>query len=102
MSDSARFAAFASSDGGYVVGNSNANWDVFLRDTRTGAPSGCTPGTRRLSIALDGAEGTGQRHSPAVSRDGRFVAFSSCSSNLVPGGVTPAYYVNIYITETSP
>lgn len=102
LSDSARFAAFASSDGGFVPNDSNANWDVFVRDTCIGTTSGCTPGTRRLSVAFDGAEGNGQSITPAVTADGRFVSFSSSSSNLVPGGVSPAYYTNIYISETRP
>jgi trimeric autotransporter adhesin len=102
MSDDARFAAFASSDGGYVAGDSNGNWDVFLRDSCTGVSSGCTLSTRRLSVAFDGTEGDSQSQTPAVSADGRFVTFSSSSSNLVPGGVSPSFYMNIYVTEASP
>ncbi len=53
-------------------------YDVFVHDRRTGA-------TERLGVALDGSQGNGTTELPSVSSDGRFVGFSSESSNLVDG-----------------
>lgn len=39
----------------------------------------------RISVASDGTEGNGVSHSPSISGDGRYVAFESSASNLVPG-----------------
>ena len=41
--------------------------------------------TTRVSVASDGSECNGQSFHPAVSRNGRFVAFESNASDLVPG-----------------
>jgi Tol biopolymer transport system component len=44
------------------------------------------PGTtERVSVANDGAQGDNISSSPAISGDGRFVAFVSNAPNLVPG-----------------
>jgi len=102
LSDDARYAVFTSSEWRFVAGDTNGTFDVFLRDTCIGAPSGCAPGTRRLSVAFDGGEGNGVSTSPAISANGRFVCFSSGASNLVPGGVTPTYFLNTYVVETRP
>ncbi|MEV0174045.1 hypothetical protein AB0I00_23365 [Streptomyces sp. NPDC050803] len=51
---------------------------LFERDLRTGD-------TRRVSVAHDGGQGDYQGSSAfSVSRDGRFVAFESWATNLVP------------------
>ena len=39
--------------------------------------------TRRVSVSSDGTQGNGYNDGPAVSVDGRFVAFTSVASNLV-------------------
>jgi hypothetical protein len=102
LSDDARYGVFTSSEWRYVAGDTNGTFDVFLRDTCIGAPAGCLPTTRRLSVAFGGGEGNGLSISPAISADGRFVGFSSGASNLVPGGVTPTYFLNTYVVETRP
>ena len=40
----------------------------------------------RVSVSAGGAQGTKASRSSAISANGRYVAFSSSSSNLVPGG----------------
>jgi Tol biopolymer transport system component len=51
-----------------------------------GAPAGTTV---RVSVGNDGAEGDGDVNSaPAISADGRYVAFVSGATNLVPGGTS--------------
>ncbi|WP_051338514.1 TolB family protein [Streptomyces flavidovirens] len=50
------------------------------------AAESSAPQTRRISVAPDGAQADDSSTSPAVSADGRVVAFSSYASNLAPGG----------------
>jgi hypothetical protein len=52
--------------------------DVYVRDRRTGS-------TERVSVDSLGQAGNGFSLQPAISADGRFVAFASGASNLVPG-----------------
>ncbi|MBK7644373.1 MAG: PD40 domain-containing protein, partial [Planctomycetes bacterium] len=73
-----RFVAFMSAASNLVAGDLNGHADVFLRDRATGS-------TQRVSVASDGAEGDGDSYQPALSDDGRFVAFSSWATTLVPG-----------------
>lgn len=46
--------------------------------------------TSRVSLDSDNKEGNGQSDGPAISANGRFVAFSSWSSNLVSGDTNDA------------
>ena len=41
--------------------------------------------TERVSVASHGGQGNGGSSRPAISADGRFVAFDSDATNLVPG-----------------
>jgi hypothetical protein len=72
-------------DGRYVAYTAvqNGHAQIFLRDTCTGAPSGCQPQTSLLSASNDGTQGNADSNTPSVSTDGRFVAFSSAATNLV-------------------
>lgn len=78
-----RFVVFASEANNLVKGDSNGWSDIFLRDTCIGDSSACAPHTVRLSIGVDGAESNGPSFAPAISPDGRFVAFNSSANNLV-------------------
>ncbi len=86
ISADGRFVAFASDASDIVEQDFNDVSDIFLRDTCIGAPEGCTPATTRLSLGPDGSEANGASDSPAVSPDGRFVAFDSQARNLVADG----------------
>src|SRR5207302_854550 len=74
-----RFVAFA----GTPNGQQNATAQIFLRDTCEGAASDCKPQTSVLSAGEDGAAGNADSHTPSISADGRFIAFSSAATNLV-------------------
>jgi len=74
-----RFVAFA----GTPAGQPNSPMQIFLRDTCEGAASDCKPQTTVLSAAADGTEGNADSHSPSITSDGRYVAFSSAATNLV-------------------
>jgi hypothetical protein len=77
-----------SSDGRYVAYTAlqDEHAQVFLRDTCTGANVDCQPHTSLISAASETQAGNGDSRTPAMSADGRFVAFSSEATNLVPGG----------------
>lgn len=76
ISADGRFVAFTSYSGNLVDGDTNERLDVFLRDRHLGI-------TTRLSTSSEGAEGNGVSYDPGISGDGRYVLFSSSSSNLV-------------------
>jgi hypothetical protein len=82
VSQDGRYVAYASMESGKA--------QILLRDTCIGAPSGCTPATRTVSVVADGTTvGNGDSHNVAMTPDGRYVAFSSAATNLVenaPGG----------------
>ncbi len=91
ISADGRFVAFDSGSSNLVPGDTNSCGiigncpDVFVRDTCVGAPGGCVPSTSRVSVASDGSQGNGFSAGGSISADGRFVAFGSSVSNLVPG-----------------
>ncbi len=72
-------------DGRYVAyaAVQNEHAQVFLRDTCERAAPGCQPRTTLLSTATDGSAANEESHTPSMSSDGRFVAFSSAATNLV-------------------
>lgn len=79
LSADGRFVAFDSDATNLAPDDMNFRTDVFVRDRQTGV-------TERVSVATDGTEGNGQSgfvDPPAISADGRFVAFASGASNLV-------------------
>ena len=81
ISADGRYVAFES-DANLVPGDTNEGWDVFVRDLRSGT-------TRRVSVATGGTQaGDDSGDGPAISADGRYVAFDSEASNLVPGDRT--------------
>lgn len=79
ISATGRHVAFDSIASNLVAGDTNALGDVFVRDTQTRI-------TRRVSLGPAGAQAAGGDSSlPAISADGRYVAFASGATNLVPG-----------------
>ena len=86
-------------DGRYVAytATQNGHTQIFLRDTCTGAPSGCQSQTTLLSAASDGTPGNADSNTPSASTDGRFVAFSSAATNLVANAPSGR---QIYLRDT--
>jgi len=78
ISADGRFVAFASDAGNLVSGDSNPYSDVFVRDRVAGT-------TELVSLDSSGVHGNCYSNAPAISADGRFIAFESCASNLVAG-----------------
>ena len=93
LSADARYVAFASASSNLAARDSNSAWDVFVRDTCVGAQSACVATTVLASVAMGGAQGNGDSGyttanpelGVALSGSGRFVAFVSAATNLVPG-----------------
>lgn len=73
-----RYVVFASEASDLVDGDTNLSFDVFRRDLAAGE-------TIRVSVASDGTQGNSGSAWPAVSSDGRYVAFQSLATNLVSG-----------------
>jgi Tol biopolymer transport system component len=78
ISADGRFVAFISSASNLVAGDTNGHIDVFVRDRVAQV-------TRRVSVGPGGQQANGSSRDPAISADGRFVAFRSFASNLVAG-----------------
>jgi Tol biopolymer transport system component len=81
LSADGRFVAFSSDARHLVPGDTNGRQDVFVRDRltrRTGLVSVSSAGVR-------GDRDSGGFGGAAISADGRFVAFASDATNLVPG-----------------
>jgi Tol biopolymer transport system component len=80
ISADGRYVAFASFATNLVPGDSNRMWDVFVRDVQNGT-------TERVNVGWNGAESdlVSGFFGTSISSDGRFVAFASNSTNLVPG-----------------
>jgi Tol biopolymer transport system component len=82
ISADGRYVAFASYATNLVPGDTNGKWDVFVHDFQTGI-------TSRASVDDSGAEGNDHSGYPnsgvSISADGRYVAFGSYATNLVPG-----------------
>ena len=86
-------------DGRYVAYTAmqNGHAQIFLRDTCTGGAADCQPRTELLSFGADGAQGNADSNTPAISADGRFIAFSSAATNLVAGAPSGR---QIYLRDT--
>ncbi|MFO1075567.1 MAG: hypothetical protein U1E17_23275 [Geminicoccaceae bacterium] len=78
ISADGRFVAFESGAANLVPGDTNGVRDVFVRDRQTGR-------TERISLRTGGGQGDDASFRAAISADGRFVAFESDATNLVPG-----------------
>jgi hypothetical protein len=72
-------------DGRYVAYTAiqDEHAQIFLRDTCEGVANGCQSRTTLLSVAGDGTAASSDSHTPSMSSDGRYVAFSSAATNLV-------------------
>ncbi len=88
---SGRFVAFDSTAKNLVPGDGNGASDVFVKDTQTGE-------IERVSVSADEVEGDGPSRRPAISADGRYVAFESGATNLV-SGLGTLVPVHIYVKD---
>lgn len=75
MSDDGRFVAFESDAMNLSSGTLQRRAQIFVRDVTSGA-------TELVSVSSSGAVGTGPSEDPAISGNGRYVAFASYAGNL--------------------
>ncbi len=92
ISADGRFVAFESGAPNLVSGDTNGEIDVFVHD-RLASTTGRTTRVSRHSL---GNEGVGMSLAPAISGDGRYVAFQSFASNLVSGDTNGAQDVFVH------
>lgn len=78
ISADGRFVAFSSASPNVVVPDTNGAYDVFVRDTLAGV-------TTLASVDTNGTQANNLSGDPAISPDGRYVAYFSLASNLVAG-----------------
>ena len=86
-----RFVSFTSHANNLVPGDQNNAPDVFVRDRLTNV-------TSRVSVNSSGVEGTSNSGGGALSSDGRFVAYESLATNLVPED-TNTDFVHIFVHD---
>jgi Tol biopolymer transport system component len=85
LSADGRRVTFSSEATNLVPLDGNVLRDVFVRDLQSAV-------TVRASQADTGLEGNGESYFPALSDGGRWVVFTSHSSNLVPQDGNGSYY----------
>jgi Tol biopolymer transport system component len=88
ISSDGRFVTFMSQAENLVGIDHNHMPDIFLHDRTSNT-------TELISVALTSSSGNADSYTPAVSADGRFVAFQSFASNLVQGDTNNALDVFI-------
>ena len=81
-----RFVGFARPNNPPPMGS---RYSLFIRDRQTGTDE-------LVSVDVDGNEGNGSSSGAAISADGRFVAFESSASNLMPGDTNGANDVFVH------
>jgi hypothetical protein len=96
ISGNGRYVAFHSHALNLVHGGTTASGNVFIHDMVTGT-------TTLASVSSDGAQGDNLSANPSLNGDGRYVAFESVATNLVPGqtAVGENVYVHDMVTGTT-
>ncbi len=89
ISGDGRYVAFPSWATNLVAGDTNAAWDVFVRDLLTGT-------TERVSISSAGTQADGDSQGCRISADGRYVVFYSEATNLVAGDTTETHDIFVH------
>jgi tricorn protease-like protein len=93
-SGTGRFIAFQSTASNLVPGDTNSHYDVFVRDRQNAL-------TVRVSVSSAGVQGNNQSLSPAISEDGRYVAYQSYAANLVTGDTNNTSDIFVYDRQTA-
>ena len=96
ISDDGRYVTFSTDANNLVNGDTDSEWDVFVRDRYQGL-------TERISVNSSGIAGNGESTHPCMSSDGQLVLYLSYASNLVSGDSNEASDIFIYdINATTP
>ncbi len=89
VSDEGEFVVFTSDASNLIPVDSNGVSDIFVHEVATGV-------TERISVSTLGLEANGPSLEPSISRDGRYVAFTSHATNLVFGDSNAAADVFVH------
>jgi hypothetical protein len=89
ISADGRYVAFVSWASNLVEGDTNARPDIFVHDRATGV-------TERVSVATGGTQANDRSFLGSISDDGRYIAFQSAATNLVPGDTNGANDVFVH------
>jgi Tol biopolymer transport system component len=77
ISSNGQFVVFDSVATDLIAGNTNASKNIYVRDIVNNT-------TTLISIGTNGAAGSGDSQDAVITADGRYVAFASVATNLVP------------------
>ena len=91
MTPDGRYVAFASTASNLVPDDTNGIQDIFVRDLQTGVTMLASSGAVNSYGALPS-----RSDSPQLTPDGRYVAFLSTATNLVPGVTTTS---EVYVRD---
>lgn len=91
ISEDGRYVAFQSSAWDLVPGDTNGKNDIFVRDRLLDQ-------TVRVSVSSSGDQADEDCSWPSISPDGRYVAFESYATNLVPNDTN--YDKDIFVHDT--
>ncbi len=94
ISADGRYVTFYSFATDLVANDTNGQADIFVHD-RTGNT------TTRVSVATGGGQSIGSSTYPAISADGRYVAFFSDAVNLVSGDTNGQFDVFVHDRDTT-
>ena len=90
ISADGRYVVFDSFAPNLVPGDTNGLTDVFLRDRQTHT-------TVRVSVSATGQQSNGSSYWASISPDGRYIAYTSDATNLVPDNT--GGYANVYLLD---
>ena len=88
-----RFVVFESLASNLVNGDTNNKTDVFIHNINTGE-------TTRVSVSPEGIQGDAGSSTPSISENGRYVCFTSDSTNLVENDNNGEYDVFVRDLQT--
>jgi len=97
LSQDGRYVTYQADFTNLVVGDTNNVSDVFVYD-------GFSKTTARVSIpdgTAPGAQGNGDSTEPAISPDGRYVAFNSNATNLIAAPSDTNLASDVYVRDTN-
>jgi len=93
ISADGRYVAFKSTASNLVPGDTNGASDIFVHDRVTGK-------TIIISMDSSGKSANGRSSNPAISADGRYVAFDSTAGNLVPSATNGKSHIFVHDRKT--
>lgn len=86
VSDDGRYVVFTTASNNLTADDGDTQHDVYLSDRQTGALT-------RISRRPDGGAPNGETLQAAISGDGRWIAYLSLATDIVPGGSGRGIYL---------